>query len=261
MFSRASVAIRLDGMAPGRTLASWLWLLFGTALLGSLVCLVAPFDRKGRIWWHFIRLWALGLSWSMGVTRMVVTGGEHLEASRGMLTMMNHTSGVDILVLIRSSKRPVGFLAKRGLFLVPVFGWFMWAARMVSIDRRNLERAVASLDRAGDRVLSGELIHIFPEGTRSRSGELLPFKKGGFILAHRRGLPILPMVIAGGREIHCKGFLIRRAGPVALAIDEPVDPADFPDHAALMAHTRARMVRCTGRAARLLETAQEAASA
>jgi 1-acyl-sn-glycerol-3-phosphate acyltransferase len=244
-------------MSLGRTFASWLWLVFGTAVWGSLVFVVAPFDRKGRVWWRFIRAWAAGLSWAMGVTRLEVRGAEHLASACGVLTMMNHTSGVDILALIRSRDRPVAFLAKRGLFLVPFFGSFMRAARMVPIDRRNLQRAVASLDRAGDRVLAGETIHVFPEGTRSQTGKLLPFKKGGFVLSHRRGIPILPMVIAGGRAIHCKGALIRRKGPIVLVVDEPIDPAAFDDYEALMAHTRARMVRCTGRAARLLQSVKE----
>ena len=193
------------------------------------------------------------MSTIMGLERLEVAGRERLTAARGTLLMMNHTSGIDIMAVIRASDRPVAFLAKRGLFLVPFFGWYMAAARMVSIDRRNRERAVASLDRAGDRLAAGETLLIFPEGTRSRLGGLLPFKKGGFILAHKRGLPILPMVIAGARDIHEVGFLVRGRGSVTIVVDEPIDTTRFEDVESLMAHTRGRFARCAGRAARRLE--------
>ena len=175
--------------------------------------LCAPFDSRGTLRWWWVRAWAIGLSTIMGLERLDVSDRDRLADAEGTLLMMNHTSGIDIMAVMRASDRPVGFLAKRGLFLVPFFGWFMAAARMVSIDRRNRERAVQSLDRAGDRLAGGETLLIFPEGTRSREGGLLPFKKGGFILAHKRGLPILPMVIAGARDIHQVGFLVRGRGP------------------------------------------------
>ena len=240
-------------MAVGRTLAAWAWLVVGTLVWGTLVVLCAPVDSRGTLRWRWVRAWGIGLSFIMGLERLDVDGVERLSAARGTLLMMNHTSGIDIMAVIRASDRPIAFLAKRGLFLVPFFGWYMSAARMVSIDRRNRERAVASLDRAGDRLVGGETLLIFPEGTRSRAGGLLPFKKGGFIVAHQRGLPILPMVIAGARDIHQVGFLVRGRGPVAMVVDQPIDTARFEDVQSLMAFTRGRFARCAGRAARRLE--------
>ena len=223
--------------------------------------LCAPFDSRGTLRWWWVRAWAIGLSTIMGLERLDVSGRDRLADAAGTLLMMNHTSGIDIMAVIRASDRPVGFLAKRGLFLVPFFGWYMAAARMVSIDRRNRERAVQSLDRAGDRLAGGETLLIFPEGTRSREGGLLPFKKGGFILAHKRGLPILPMVIAGARDIHQVGFLVRGRGSVAIVVDEPIDTTRFEDVQSLMAYTRGRFARCAGRAARRLQAMKQPSEA
>ena len=244
-------------MTLGRTLVTWLWLVFGTAVLGTLVLVTAPLDRRGRVWWSFVRAWAAGLSWAMGVSRLVIDGEERLAAAQGVLVMMNHTSGVDILAVIRARQRPLAFLAKRELFWFPFFGWVMRAAGMVPIDRRNLARAVASLDRAGDAIVAGGTLMLFPEGTRSRDGQLLPFKKGGFVLAHQRQLPILPVVIAGARAIHSIGWGVQRAGPVAVVVDSLIDPSAFADRDALMAHTRSRFVHCAERAERLLDGAAE----
>ncbi len=105
-----------------RTLLTWMWLVFGTGVLGTLILVVAPFDSAGRLWGRFVRAWATGLSWAMGVTRLEVQGAERLDVARGTLVMMNHTSGVDVLALIRARKGPVAFLTKRSLFFVPFFG-------------------------------------------------------------------------------------------------------------------------------------------
>ena len=236
-----------------RTLAAWLWMVFGTFGLGTLILLSVPFDPTGIRRWRFVQRWATGLSDIMGLERLEVCGQEQIQDASGKLLMMNHTSGIDIMAIIRASDRPIAFLAKRGLFLVPFFGWYMSAARMVSIDRRNREHAVASLERAGDRIAAGETLMIFPEGTRSRTGRILPFKKGGFILAHQRGIPIQLMAIAGAREIHEKGFLVRGRGAVVMMVGEVLEPSRFDDVDTLIAYARGRMARCAGRARRRLE--------
>ena len=154
--------------------------------------------------------------------------------------MVNHTSGLDILVLLAMSPRPCHFLAKHTLFNFPFFGWGMRALGMIPVDRTNREKAIASLDRVARRVQRGDCIVIFPEGTRSKDGEMLPFKKGGFVVANQRGLPILPIGISGAAETLPTGFWVHGGGGIVLTVGDLLTDhqAEPTERDALMSETR-----------------------
>jgi 1-acyl-sn-glycerol-3-phosphate acyltransferase len=97
----------------------------------------------------------------------------------------------------------------------------------ISIDRSNRKSAFESLTRAADTIRNGTSVLIFPEGTRSREGQILPFKKGGFVLAVDAGVPIVPIVIHGTRGIIPKGHFMIRPAPVRMQILDPVETADY----------------------------------
>jgi 1-acyl-sn-glycerol-3-phosphate acyltransferase len=119
-------------------------------------------------------------------------------------------------------------VAKQELFDVPVFGPAMRAAGMISIDRKNTESAIASLDAAKDMLDSGIPMWIAPEGTRSPTGELLPFKKGGFVLSLRTGVPIMPVTIRGTHNaLRAHGLRSRRGVDVGVTIHPMIDPKRF----------------------------------
>lgn len=157
-----------------------------------------------------------------------VHGREHAVRDKACLIMSNHQSHYDVAIVYYVLGSSIRMIAKRELFTLPVFGRAMKVAGFISIDRQNKERAIASLEDAKEKLASGIPIWIAPEGTRSPTGELLPFKKGGFVLAIDTGTPILPVSIRGTRDIlRVKEARSRRGIEVVFTIHPAIDPAKF----------------------------------
>lgn len=154
----------------------------------------------------------------------------------------NHESVLDIWVLFVAIQRSFRFIAKEELFHLPIFGWYLRVGGHIPVDRSNHQRAVASLARAGETVKAGTSIVVFPEGTRSRSGRVEPFKKGPFVVAKAAGVPVLPIAISGSGAVTPSQKIAVYPGTIRVAAGEPVDPAQFPDKEALLAEVRRRIV-------------------
>ncbi len=154
----------------------------------------------------------------------------------------NHESAIDIWVLLARLPRSVRFVAKQELFRIPIFGQYMRLGGHVPVDRRNHAQAVASLRQAAALVRHGTSLIVFPEGTRSRDGRILPFKKGPFALASEAGVPVVPVAISGTGDITPKGLVAISPGVARVAVGEPVDPARFPDRTALLVEVRRRVI-------------------
>ena len=172
-------------------------------------------------------------SWSHKVVenariKLDVRGREHLEPGATYLVMSNHQSLYDIPVLFHVIGPNIRMVTKKELFRVPIFGGALAAAGFISIDRSDRERAIASLDRARELLASGTHVWISPEGTRSQTGGLLPFKKGAFYLAFEALLPILPVTLRGTRDVlAARGVLSNTGADVRVTIHDHVDPAPF----------------------------------
>ena len=136
--------------------------------------------------------------------------------------MSNHQSAFDIAAIGATLPLSWRFVAKRELTWIPFFGWGLVAAGHVLIDRRDHERSVRSLRRAAERVRSGVSVIVFPEGTRSATGELGPFKSGGFHLAIEAGVPILPATVSGSRRITPPKSLRVESGPILVRYGKPI---------------------------------------
>ncbi len=208
--------------------------LWGTALvLTPATALVAGYsalagDRKGKVWWPASRAWAASILNAAGVTEFIVRGDEVIYDAQPVILMANHESQLDPPAMMRSSRRPIGFLAKHELKRIPVFGWAAERTGHVFVDRRSKDRSHASIDTAARRIAEGRCVMVFPEGTRSQTGELLPFKKGGFVLALKAGVPIVPVGIAGTHAIfppHAR--LVHETGPVAVVYGQPIAVSDY----------------------------------
>ncbi len=153
---------------------------------------------------------------------------DSLAPDETFVVMSNHQSLYDIPVIFQSLGRRVRMVAKKELFRVPVWSRAMRASGFVEVDRQNRERAIQGLAHAKRALSSGTSIWIAPEGTRSRTGKLLPFKKGGFHLALDTGVRILPVTIVGTRNVLlAKGWTVHPGGTVELYVGDPVDPSDY----------------------------------
>lgn len=134
-------------------------------------------------------------------TRLEVLHANRLDPQRSYVYMSNHQSILDIPVALRAAPQSVRMVAKKELFRIPFFGRAMLGAGFIPIDRKNLTKAKQQLEGAKSHLKEGLSLWIFPEGTRSRTLKLLPFKKGGFHVALALEAPIVPVWIEGAGKV------------------------------------------------------------
>jgi 1-acyl-sn-glycerol-3-phosphate acyltransferase len=176
--------------------------------------------------------WARKVVQASGMS-LDVSGRDHVEPHKAYLVMSNHQSHYDIPVLFHVLGANIRMIAKVELFDLPIFGPAIREAGFIAIDRSNRNRAIESLAVARKTLEGGTNVWIAPEGTRSRTGELLPFKKGGFVLALETGWPVLPITIQGTRDIlPAKGVRSTPGQSVKVVIHAPIDPARYVELAA-----------------------------
>jgi 1-acyl-sn-glycerol-3-phosphate acyltransferase len=213
------------------------WLVLFTLGAGVLVIFISFFNPDSPLLQKIARCWGRIL---LGIARVPVQveGLEHLRPGQAYVYAANHRSNFDIFVLISTLPGRFLFVAKKSLFKIPVFGQALSAIGSVSVDRNDLQSAIQSLNRAAAIVKSGISMIIFPEGTRATSRELLPFKKGVFIMALKAGQPIVPVSISGTRCIQPRKSLRVKPGPIRLVISPPIAPDAFRRKEDLMAAVR-----------------------
>ncbi len=202
------------------------WLLFGSILLGSLSVPASWVPPRGTWGFVLMRYWARGLLKASGVD-VTADFPAGLDPRGNYVLLANHQSMFDIPALLSTVPGPVRMMAKRSLFRLPFFGWGLKAAGFVPVDRDDGSKARQAFASASAHLSAGTSILLFPEGTRSRSGKLLEMQRGGFLLAIRHGLRIVPVGIRGTRQIQPRGRWEIRPGPVEVRFGEPIDPAAY----------------------------------
>lgn len=178
------------------------------------------FDQSGASYARHARFWGrLGIR--LAGVRVTLSGQEHLPDGP-LIIMSNHASNFDILALQGFFPRPLSWIAKKELFSIPVFGHSMLRGGYIPLDRGDGRKALKSMDDAAERIRGGRSVIIFPEGTRTRDGKLLPFKRGGFLLAAKAGVPVVPVAICGSYAINPGGALRLYGGAIEIRILPPV---------------------------------------
>jgi 1-acyl-sn-glycerol-3-phosphate acyltransferase len=240
------------GPAPLRSKA--LATVAGNSFLvaGSLVLAVATIAAgwlppRGRWSSATIRLWAAGLLRASGV-RLEVLRSAALDPTASYVYLANHQSMFDIPALLLAVPGSCRMVAKQSLFRIPVFGWALSAAGFVSVDRADRAAARQSFAAAERRLRSGGSILLFPEGTRATADVLLPFKRGGILLALRTGLPIVPVGIRGTRAVRPRGRRSIQPGTVEVRFGKPIAVAEFGIRrkGELIAEVRRRLAELAG---------------
>ncbi|MEW5976701.1 MAG: lysophospholipid acyltransferase family protein [Acidobacteriota bacterium] len=204
-----------------------LTVVFGfTFLVGPPGMLVALFQRNPRV------LYTLGrtgcrLGFRLAGIRLVVKGSEWVDPSRTYVFLANHQSNTDPPALLLAIPHDVKLILKKELGRIPVLNWVMRQGGFIFIDRSDRTNAIQGMTRAANQLARGDSFLIFPEGTRSRSGELGKFKKGPFVIALQAKVPILPVTVSGSYDIMPPGRLRIVSGTITVTFHPPVETQDL----------------------------------
>lgn len=193
-----------------------------TIFWGVVGCLLALVDGEYIVWVG--RSWIRWIFATCGLA-IEVDGLENIEPDQPVVLMSNHQSALDIGAIVLSFPHSWRFVFKREIAYIPFFGWVMALSDQIMIDRGNRTKAVASLKKAAGRVRGGVNVVIFPEGTRSPTGALTPFKSGGFHLAIEAGVPILPATVSGTLRLTPKNSLRVESGTMKVTYGKPIPTA------------------------------------
>lgn len=212
-----------------RRLGVWLatltgngFLLLATIVLGAFASIAGWLPPRGHWMWVAARVWSRGLLHASGV-KLEVSFETPLARSGTYVFLANHQSMYDIPVLIATLPTEARFMAKKSLFLIPVFGWSLAAGGFIPVDRKDRSTARDTFRIAAARLAQGRSLVIFPEETRSHDGRLLPFKKGGVLLALKSGYPIVPVGIRGTLGVRPRGRHTIHPGLVEVCYGRPIE--------------------------------------
>ena len=198
-----------------------------TFICGSYLIVLLKIRPQTRQVRRVLRIWARVFLFVTG-TRVTVEGADRIDPTGSYVFVGNHTSNLDIPVIMGKLPVSIRFLAKKEMFKVPVLGGAMRAIHMVETDRRLGPAAHRALNQQVAAVVTAGLsLMIFPEGTRSERHEMLPFKKGAFRIAVDNEMSVVPVTIVGALEAWKPHSKLIHGGRVRLVIHDPIPTTDL----------------------------------
>ena len=192
----------------------------------SIFGLIFIFIDKSFTLYHYLaKVFPLGILIISGI-RVKITGLENIDRKAVYVFASNHSSQIDITALQWGVPNRLSMIFKKELARIPFFGWQLYLGPYVVVDRKDPQAAIKSLKKA-KKVMDEKKISVlvFPEGTRSKTGEVQSFKRGAFYLASHSGYPIVPITVNGTNKIMPKGSFRLKSGTIYLHFDKPI-PTD-----------------------------------
>jgi 1-acyl-sn-glycerol-3-phosphate acyltransferase len=224
-FSQFHVMERLKS----RIFTAWCWTGCGlsTAFWATVSILGSLAARGGRLQHFCMQRWSRDNLW-LSRARVEIEGMEYVDRSNPQLFVANHSGLHDILSLAAYLPIQFRWVAKKSLFRIPFMGWHMRRSGYIPIDRENPREAAKSIMAAAQVIRGGVNAIAFPEGTRSRDGELGKLHSGAFALALRTGVPLVPVVLDGSyRVILPKTLQVNPGTVIRIKIDRPIDVTGY----------------------------------
>ena len=207
---------------------AWLgfWSAIATVVLCTFIIPAGLLSRIGNLAFSISRLWAYTML-AVSFVRTEIKNKDKIQKGKSYIIISNHQSMYDIIALVTTLGIQYRWIIKKELLKIPVFGYALYASRNIFIDRSNTASAIESINKGFERLPEGVSVMVFAEGTRSPDGRIQEFKKGGFITAVRRKIPILPVTVNGSRRILPKKSLAMTPGKIQVVVGDPIDVTGY----------------------------------
>ncbi|MCX7611397.1 MAG: 1-acyl-sn-glycerol-3-phosphate acyltransferase [Ignavibacterium sp.] len=216
-----------------------------TIILSIIATFSALVDRSFKSYFFLTKIFSKGILFIAGV-KVETINKNKIDNNSTYVFVSNHLSQFDIPVLQSAIPNRIAMIFKKELSRIPIFGWQLVLGPHIMVDRKSPESGMKSIEQAKERMKAKSIsVLVFPEGTRSKTGDLLPFKRGAFHLASKIGAPIVPVTIINSEKIMPKGSFKLKRGNVKVIFNDPIDTSNIkskPDEIQLMEKIKLTML-------------------
>jgi len=202
------------------------WAGIATVVLFLPMIMAAFMSTTGNLAFSISKLWARFLLFMTNVHPRI-RNRDKIKPGQSYIIVSNHQSEYDILALVTTLGIQFRWIIKQELRTIPLFGYALYVSRNIFINRSNHEQAIKSIHEGVNRLPKGVSVMFFAEGTRSPDGSIQEFKKGGFVMAVEKGLPILPITVNGSRKVMPKNSLCFTPGPIEVVVGDPIETTGY----------------------------------